>query len=515
MATQVISQLDLNKLPLLNVAIEPVETSDDLFSSTYPAASNANRLLMVHHSDNSFELGGADNEGNGVGFYYCDGKKWFRVPLQSEITSQISNAITSSINTLNPVVGATISGKTLTLTFKDGSTKAFDASYAAATQSAAGLMSAADKKKLDGIEAQANKITVDSALSSTSTNPVQNKAINSALALKVSNSLTVNGHALTGNITLSKGDVGLGNVTNVAAIPLSQKGAANGVATLDSAGKVPTSQLPSYVDDVLELSGVVSGTTYSGLTAGKLYYNTTSKQILTATSATAGTLSDPETGKIYSYIGSNSGIFYTDRIYRWGGTEMVEVSSSPDVAGSNVTISTPTASSTAPVAGTKTVLNWITSLAQNIVYLLGNFVIKTRRINAGDGMKGGGTLEKDVIIEHQPKPDTGYEEVTYDSEPEYCVTSVTIDHLGHVASVKKAKLPTYTSVKVFTFWPLDKSGTIQKADHGINNIGSVQAYMGNKQVICDITLNSDGSVSWASDVTLTPGANFMIKIMGY
>ena len=54
----------------------------------------------------------------------------------------------------------------------------------AATTSAAGLMSAADKEKLDGIATGATKITVDSALSSTSTNPVQNNVINSALAGK-------------------------------------------------------------------------------------------------------------------------------------------------------------------------------------------------------------------------------------------------------------------------------------------------------------------------------------------
>lgn len=35
-------------------------------------------------------------------------------------------------------------------------------------------------------------------------------------------------------------------------IPLAQKGSANGVATLDGEGKVPSSQLPSYIDDVLE-----------------------------------------------------------------------------------------------------------------------------------------------------------------------------------------------------------------------------------------------------------------------
>ena len=60
--------------------------------------------------------------------------------------------------------------------------------YSAATQSANGLMSASDKKKLDGIAEGANKITVDSSLSSTSTNPVQNKVINDALSKKANSS---------------------------------------------------------------------------------------------------------------------------------------------------------------------------------------------------------------------------------------------------------------------------------------------------------------------------------------
>lgn len=63
-----------------------------------------------------------------------------------------------------------------------------------ATQTAKGLMSASDKVKLDGIAQGANKITVDSALSSTSTNPVQNKVINTALAGKAASSHT---HAAT------------------------------------------------------------------------------------------------------------------------------------------------------------------------------------------------------------------------------------------------------------------------------------------------------------------------------
>ena len=58
-----------------------------------------------------------------------------------------------------------------------------------ATQSASGLMSAADKKKLDGIAKGATKITVDTALSNTSTNPVQNKVIYSALSGKAGTSV--------------------------------------------------------------------------------------------------------------------------------------------------------------------------------------------------------------------------------------------------------------------------------------------------------------------------------------
>lgn len=74
------------------------------------------------------------------------------------------------------------------LSISSGVLSATDTTYSAATQSAAGLMSAADKTKLDGIATGANKITVDTALSSSSTNPVQNKVINTALAGKANTS---------------------------------------------------------------------------------------------------------------------------------------------------------------------------------------------------------------------------------------------------------------------------------------------------------------------------------------
>ncbi len=91
----------------------------------------------------------------------------------------------------------------------------------AATTTAMGLLSAADKTKLDGIAEGANKyvlpaatttalggVKVDAALSSTSTNPVQNKAVNTAITNHTGN--TSNPHGVT------KTQVGLGNVEDTA-----------------------------------------------------------------------------------------------------------------------------------------------------------------------------------------------------------------------------------------------------------------------------------------------------------
>lgn len=83
----------------------------------------------------------------------------------------------------------------------DAATKAYvDSKSAVATASANGLMSAADKVKLDGVEAGANKTTVDAALDAGSSNPVQNKAVKAALDSKLS---TLGGE-ISGNL-----DVGL------------------------------------------------------------------------------------------------------------------------------------------------------------------------------------------------------------------------------------------------------------------------------------------------------------------
>lgn len=74
-----------------------------------------------------------------------------------------------------------------------------DTTYSDATQSAHGLMAAADKKKLDGIAAGATNVAVDSTLSTTSTNPVQNKVVQAALNGKAASGHT---HAMITNSML-------------------------------------------------------------------------------------------------------------------------------------------------------------------------------------------------------------------------------------------------------------------------------------------------------------------------
>lgn len=94
---------------------------------------------------------------------------------------------------------------------------------------------------------------------------------------------TINGYDLAQDRTLDYSDVG--------AIPATDKGSAGGVAELDSNGMVPSMQLPSYVDDVLE-------------------YPTQ------ADFPVAG-----ESGKIYVALD-------TGRTYRWSGSAYVEISES-------------------------------------------------------------------------------------------------------------------------------------------------------------------------------------------
>lgn len=172
------------------------------------------------------------------------------------ISSSSLIQIKDNINT-NTTYNLTKSGNTITLRGSDGSTfNVTDSNtvYGNATASAAGLMSAADKSKLDSVATGANKTVVDASFIADSTNPVQSKVVKSALDGK---SNTGHKH-VKADITdfptsmpasdvpawakaatkpsYSKAEVGLGNVDNTADSAKSVKYA----ASAGSAGSATT-----------------------------------------------------------------------------------------------------------------------------------------------------------------------------------------------------------------------------------------------------------------------------------
>lgn len=105
--------------------------------------------------------------------------------LNSDITSVNKVAVTDATNKLKTISKLPLDK----VTHQDISGKAnVNHSHDSASSSANGFLSKEDKSKLDGIATEANKTVVDSSLSSSSTNPVQNKVVTSALGGKANSS---------------------------------------------------------------------------------------------------------------------------------------------------------------------------------------------------------------------------------------------------------------------------------------------------------------------------------------
>lgn len=105
--------------------------------------------------------------------------------LNSDITSVNKVAVTDATNKLKTISKLPLDK----VTHQDISGKAnVNHSHDSASSSANGFLSKEDKSKLDGIATEANKTVVDSSLSNSSNNPVQNKIVTNALNGKANSS---------------------------------------------------------------------------------------------------------------------------------------------------------------------------------------------------------------------------------------------------------------------------------------------------------------------------------------
>lgn len=197
MSHKVLTNLDMNKNELQNFAVQKLATAP---------SSPVESQIYYNSTDKCL--------------YQYSGSAWVRVGVIYDMSlgAVSSNAVplkligndgTTDTVTIKGAGGATlsVSGNTLTITTANtNTTYTFTSSTAAdkftititpssgtaatitvplATASLAGLMSPAQVSKLAGIAEGANKTTVDSALSDTSTNPVQNKVVKAALDKKI------------------------------------------------------------------------------------------------------------------------------------------------------------------------------------------------------------------------------------------------------------------------------------------------------------------------------------------
>ena len=158
-------------------ALEAVETSETSALSSI-ATAKTDAVSAAQEQANIAKAWAVGPNGSGSGTASNNAKYW----------AEKAASVITGVSSFNGRTGA------VTPQSGDYSYSQITGTPSNATTSAAGLMSASDKSKLDGIAAGANKTVVDSAMSSTSTNPVQNKVVNTAIAgLKAVATASANG----------------------------------------------------------------------------------------------------------------------------------------------------------------------------------------------------------------------------------------------------------------------------------------------------------------------------------
>lgn len=232
-------------------------------------------------------------------------------------------------------LGQTISGWEINdgvLILKLNTGKDIRVTFPEATETVKGLLSAADKAQLNALQAnldsKVDKVTgksllADSEIEKLAGLPNSTELTNSIATAKAAgdnaqSDLNAHKQNKSNPHEVTKAQVGLGNVTNDAQVKRSEMGVANGVATLDADGKVPASQLPSYVDDIIDVYATYSKSDTGVLSDVTLYLDAAHTQLVTG-----------ETGKIYQNIADGEPQYQ----FRWTGTIFSQTGASSLILG--------------------------------------------------------------------------------------------------------------------------------------------------------------------------------------
>jgi hypothetical protein len=237
-------------------------------------------------------------------------------------------------------------------------------------------------------------------------------------------------------------------------------GIANGIATLDSTAKIPASQLPSYVDDVLEFTNLSS-------------FPVTG-----------------ETGKIYVDLSTN-------KIYRWSGSVYIVIAASPGTTDAvtegttNLYFTTARAQAAAPVQSvqgrTGAVVITASDLSLNNVDNLKQLPYTQSLTVTGDVTSSSTLLNSSTIA--LTLANTGVTSGTYNNS----VTSITpfvVDAKGRITS-------TGTAVTITPAWSSITSKPTTISGYGITDAQGLNA---NLTSVSGLSTSTTGLVKFTNGV---------------
>jgi DNA-binding ferritin-like protein len=220
------------------------------------------------------------------------------------------------------------------------------------------------------------------------------------------------------------------------AIPKTQKGQANGVATLDENGLVPSSQLPSYVDDVLEFEDDDDFPAQG------------------------------EFGKIYVALN-------TLKIFRWSGSTYIEISPS-EVNSVNGRVGVVSLDSSDLEHTQETPANWLVVDESSIAAHLDELASRTKSLEQAAPVPVGDIAQTNFSFENNQSAAAN-------------VTGLVFDNLSVRSFVAEVAVERDTSSEAFIFHGVNINGNFSMSQESVGDDAGVE-----------FTITSSGQIQYTS-----------------